>query len=265
MKYSVLSVNPKQTATIRLDNTLSNNTPSFIHVIIQPCPAGFEIHSDKRKCDCSSYLLEVIPDLTCTITGKTLHAPGSVWIGNYTGSGLVAHQHCPLVYCNPDAHSFSLDNQDEQCTSNRSGVLCGGCQPGLSMTLGTAKCTNHCSNYYLFLIIPFALAGVVLVVLLLKCNLTIKVGTINALTFYANIVHANRTILFPQKDILIITRILTVPVAWLNLDFGIETCFYKGMTVYGYTWVQFVFPVYIWMLVLIIIFTSRYSVTVSIG
>ena len=52
-------------------------------------------------------------------------------------------------------------------------------------------------------------------------------------------------------------------IAWLNLDIGIESCFYKGMTAYGHTWLQFVFPVYIWVLVFVMIYTSRYSVTIS--
>ena len=52
-------------------------------------------------------------------------------------------------------------------------------------------------------------------------------------------------------------------IAWLNLDLGIETCLYRGMTAYANTWLQFVFPVYIWLLVLIMIYSSRYSVTAS--
>ena len=35
------------------------------------------------------------------------------------------------------------------------------------------------------------------------------------------------------------------------------------MTAYGSSWMQFVFPVYIWILTLIIIYTSRYSITIS--
>ena len=85
----------------------------------------------------------------------------------------------------------------------------------------------------------------------------------NRLVTYANIVHINATIFFPQYKQLILTNILEVFIAWLNLDFGIETCFYRGMTAYGHTWLQFVFPVYIWLLVVLLIYTSRYSVTAS--
>ena len=47
--------------------------------------------------------------------------------------------------------------------------------------------------------------------------------------------------------------------AWLYLDFGIETCFYGGMDAYSKTWLQFVFPVYVWMVVGLIILISHFS------
>ena len=47
--------------------------------------------------------------------------------------------------------------------------------------------------------------------------------------------------------------------AWLNLDFGIETCFFNGLDAYNKTWLQFVFPVYIWLLVGLMILISNFS------
>ena len=48
-------------------------------------------------------------------------------------------------------------------------------------------------------------------------------------------------------------------IAWLNLDLGIKTCFYNGMDAYVETWLQFAFPLYIWVLVGLIILGSHYS------
>ena len=55
------------------------------------------------------------------------------------------------------------------------------------------------------------------------------------------------------------TDAFSVFIAWLNLDFGIETCFYDGMDAYIKTWLQFVFPVYIWVLVGLVILISHFS------
>ena len=59
------------------------------------------------------------------------------------------------------------------------------------------------------------------------------------------------------------TNILTIFIAWLNLDLGIETCFYDGMDTYGQVWLQFVFPVYVWMLVGLIILASSMSMRIA--
>ena len=76
-------------------------------------------------------------------------------------------------------------------------------------------------------------------------SLTGVIGTINGLIFYANVIAVNQSIFFPSED----TNLLTIFGAWLNLDLGIETCFYDGMDAYARVWLQFVFPVYVWTLV----------------
>ncbi len=47
--------------------------------------------------------------------------------------------------------------------------------------------------------------------------------------------------------------------SWINLDLGIQVCFYHGMDVYQKTWLQFIFPFYIWLLVIVIIIICHYS------
>ena len=258
--YSVMTTEKHVTVKLTHD-TMSSTQSTSLQLTILPCPQGFQLDSS-LKCDCTDYLLSIVPGITCNTTTNLITVPTGVWIGNYTDGKLAAHVNCPLDYCNAGS-SINLVQPNLQCTNNRSGVLCGACNTELSLTFGTARCVDSCSNYYLFLIFPLALAGVLLVFLLLKCNLTVSVGTTNALVFYANIIHFNRTIFFPTNNANKFTRVLAVFIAWLNLDLGIETCLHKGMTAYGNTWMQFVFPMYIWVLTLIITYTSRYSVTIS--
>ena len=147
---------------------------------------------------------------------------------------------------------------------NRSGLLCGRCSENLSLALGSSRCLQ-CSNSYLSLSPAFAFAGIALVLFLLVLRLTVAAGTINGLVFYANIVGVNSAIFFqPQIKIAnvstgLIANVLSVFIAWLNLDLGIETCLYNGMDAYVKTWMQFVFPLYVWALVGMIIVGSYYS------
>ena len=87
--------------------------------------------------------------------------------------------------------------------------------------------------------------------------MTFADGTLNGLILYTNIINSIKDIVFPQDrkppDPLIVF------IAWLNLDLGIPTCFYIGLNYYSYTWLQFVFPLYLWFLVGLIILACKYS------
>ena len=102
-----------------------------------------------------------------------------------------------------------------------------------------------------------AVAGIFLVVNLIFLNLTVSIGTINGFIFYANIVRANHASFF--KD----SSFLSYFIAWLNLDLGIETCFYQGLDAIAKTWLQFLFPFYVWVMVITIIVASHYSTVAS--
>ena len=97
-------------------------------------------------------------------------------------------------------------------------------------------------------------------VFLMLLNFTVSVGTISGLVFYANIVQANHAIFFPHDTN---NQFLSIFIAWLNLDLGIETCFYSGLDAYAKTWLQFLFPLYIWIIVVLIIVSSHYSTTAA--
>lgn len=98
---------------------------------------------------------------------------------------------------------------------------------------------KKCSNKTLSLLIPLSLAGVILVAFMLLLNLTVDVGSMNGLILYANIVSINQGLLFPQTNIYYSSIIL----AWLNLDLGIETCFYNGMDAYSTTSLEFAYTI----------------------
>ena len=57
----------------------------------------------------------------------------------------------------------------------------------------------------------------------------------------------------------------TIFIAWLNLDLGIQTCFYRynRMDAYAKTWSDLVFPVYIWVIVGFLVYISSRSVIVT--
>ena len=231
--------------------------PLIVIVKLRECPAGFAISESKNACVCVERLLKYTS--SCNITDATIERSGNFWVGySNSSTGLILHPHCPFDYCTTETIRFTLEDSDKQCRYNRTGLLCGACKPGLSIALATSECME-CSNSHLSLLLAFALAGVVLVIFLFVCKLTVSVGTLNGLILYTNIVAVNHSTFFPNGD----TNILTVFIAWMNLDIGIKTCLYDGMDAYARTWLQFVFPVYIWILVCLIIIASYYSTKIA--
>ena len=227
--------------------------PVYINISFRLCPPGFSLSKDSPfRCDCNQ-LMKQLPGVKCHIQDQTISRSGLVWIST-DGNETVAASNCPYNYCNREEINVTLEDPDSQCNFNHSGTLCGGCQPGLSLALGTNQCL-HCPNTHLALLLPFALTGAVLVCFIKVIDLTISQGTLNGLVFYANVVKANEYLLYNEKQ----TNPLAVFIAWLNLDLGIETCFFNGLTTYGKTWLQFVFPLYIWSIAGLIIILAKYS------
>ena len=72
--------------------------------------------------------------------------------------GVIIHDQCPYSYCRKDADSLSirLELYEEQCANNRSGMLCGKCQPSLSQILGSSH-RRRCSNLMLLAIVPITI------------------------------------------------------------------------------------------------------------
>lgn len=235
---------------------------TFLPVTVQilPCPFGFTLNNETNVCVCNPFLAS-LPPIRCNITDERIYSPLQSWVGNISDGRLAFYEFCPYELCAETA-SVHLSHQDDQCRNNRIGVMCGGCQANLSEVFGKPLCMK-CSDWSLFMIIPFAIMGIALVALLLIINLTVSNGVIDGFIFYANIVKLNSSYFLPITISDGFTSTLFALVAWLNLDLGIVTCFYNGMSIYGKVWLQFVFPAYVLCLVGVIVVVGRYSATVS--
>ena len=261
LQYTVLATDPEtagnRSIILYADEPCSRSGfPLTIKVKFLSCPDGFSLSSQGR-CTCEERLQRYTTE--CDINGQSIQRHSEFWVGfDNQSRGLILHPHCPFDYCRSETINITLNNSDVQCDHNRSGILCGACQQHLSLALGSSRCLP-CSNTFLVLIVPFATAGFALVIFLFICKVTVAAGTISGLILYANIIAVNKTVFFPSGE----TNILTVFIAWLNLDLGIEACFFDGMDAYIRTWLQFVFPIYIWLLVGLIAVLSNISITIA--
>ena len=239
--------------------------PTSLNITIDTCPLGFEI-DQLQQCSCSAFTTSAI-DATCNATSYTVARPDNSWIGvkHQENGTVVAYViTCPIDYCSATTE-VNLSSPDQICDNGRTGILCGQCSDGFSVTFGSAKC-SMCTNFWLFSIPFFALAGIALVLVLFLANLTVTAGTIHGLIFYANIVGVNTPIFFRNTN----RSFLFVFISLLNLELGFPLCFFDGMDDIAKVGLQFIFPSYLLLLSGAIIFLSRYfpriqKVTASSG
>jgi len=229
----------------------------FFYVAFLPgCPIGFTKYTSKCQCD---HNLGYIGVFSCDINNRTILRPANSWITattkNYSHNYTVS-QKCPFDYCLPHSSHLDLSNPNSQCQFNRSGLLCGQCQQGLSAVFASSQC-HHCSNIFLLLVLVFAVLGVLMVLTMFAINFTITDGTINGFIFYVNIASINDSIFFPLH------QFSYVFISIANLDLGIQTCFYNGMDGYAKMWLQLLFPLYLILIAVSLIITSRHSTTVQ--
>lgn len=237
------------------------------------CPLGFEQNKAiKNKCICICHhklkqTLKSIMDTNCNSTTLLLTRDRDFWISYTSNSTLITYEYCPPDYCFPPFPAIfidlsTLDGVDAQCKLNRTGILCGRCELGLTLSLGSSRCIE-CPHYWsaLFFVtlLSAILAGIVVIISMLALRLTVATGTLNAMIFYANIMHlgSNQGLFLPLEH----PNFVSIFVAWLNLDIGFDVCFFKGLDMYFKQWLQLIFPTYLILLVIAVIIACNLSST----
>ena len=263
LMFEVFSPHPSEQIILYADGPCKDAPLSqgIIHVNFSSCdcPVGFQQNlalKTRCECECDSNLRPYVSN--CDSKARTIKREGDFWIDYLQKSrNYVIHPHCPFDYCKPSSEKIAINlNVDSganaQCASDRSGTLCGQCSVGTSVSIGNSHCIK-CPTYWPLLtaiiLIASALAGMLFVALILSLNLTVAIGTLNGVIFYANVVTANTNAVFPPNVI----------IAWLNLEPGVNICFFDGMTTYWKVWLQLAFPAYIIVLVVLVILISERS------
>ena len=273
LTFNLFSPNDGEKLIMKVEGSYVNSPQSEIRLTIQftacdSCPIGFERHDDEDtncECICDSRLEPYITK--CNASTELLERSGNFWITNVSNSGnstsgYLIHPYCPLNYCLPPTTKVEINlnvpnGADVQCANGHSGMLCGTCQCNFSLSLGSSRCIP-CSTHWpttISILIAAFLAGIALVTLLLILNLTVAVGTLNGIIFYANIIAASYSNFLPMSK----PNFATIFISWLNLEIGFDACFFGSLDAYWKTLLQLAFPMYVIILVIMVIFISEHS------
>ena len=223
------------------------------------CPFGFNLTG--YFCNCSSVL--ETHNYTCDINSLLFTSPTGYWTG-LNNDTILFDRNCPPHYCNHSFNTFYLDSSitDLSCLNNHTGNLCGRCKENHSAVFGSDTCYIDCTDLYLLTLPVYALAGLLLVTVLFALRLTVATGTVNGVIFYANTLSLVMDKLTESSHGSLQTTQVVI-ISLLNLDLGFPLCLYNGMTTAAKVGFQFVFPIYLWSIVIGMIVMSKYSIKLS--
>ena len=241
--------------------TTDTFTTQEVAFLLSSCPLGIVYDSSTSSCVCDPRVNT--EGVTCDKLTLDISLPDNIWMGTLVGNnGDLATDGDVIIHrcgpgCEDGSKRFNSSNFNTQCSERlgRSGVLCGGCAPNLSATFGSLRC-QRCSNYSLFLIPIFILAGILLFVMIALLGFTIDKGWINIVLFYCNLLSIYGYMISVRYGV----AGLFVPAALLSLQIGTNLCFYDGMTALGRTGLQLIFPAYLYALMgVFTLLCRRYS------
>ena len=226
-------------------------TQAQFQVNLLNCTAGF--YYDGYQCQCDSRLSKF--RIKCNSSSMTLTVPNSAWVGPGPNGQLMVYD-CISDYCGLGEHKVKPPDFDVQChpSFSRTGILCGGCEEGYGTVLGSHRCLK-CNNSGIALILFFAIAGILIVFAISFLRITVTDGYLNTILFYCNIVSVYIPLLNSNERI----SAMFFMISWFNLDFGIEHCLYEGMTSLAHVSLQFVFPAYLYFIMLVIMIVAKRS------
>ena len=167
-------------------------------------------------------------------------------------------------------HYTTADNLSDNIFNDNSAeyevFIVSGCRSDHGLSLGSSRCLQCPEKWHQILIgtvVAAFIAGIALIIFMLALNMTVAVGTLNGILFYANIVAANADTYFLPFTT---TDFVTVLISWLNLDIGFDICFVKAEGLYDVGFdqlykalLQLAFPAYVIVLVIIVIVASECS------
>ena len=166
------------------------NVAVNLTVELGPCHLGFWYSQISGSCECYNTSDTVL----CSGSSSTIKR--GYWFGNVTGKPTVTF--CPINYCNftcceTSNGYYSLSSiRKNQCRSHRSGVACGSCEEGYTLSFDSAECVDekNCTTGMTILVLSLIVLYWILLfaAVFLMMHFKIDIGNFYAVTYYYSVV-----------------------------------------------------------------------------
>ena len=232
---------------------------------LSPCHHGFQHNNESKRCECYDR------DSIVSCAGATSTIRRGHWLG--TVEGKLTTSICPINYCNFTCcettngyHSLS-PGRENQCTSHRSGIACGSCEEGYTLSYA-AECVSvdRCKAGWTVLVVILTMIYWIVIVIGVFAMMYYKlpIGYLYAITYYYSMVD----VLLGQYSYIYSSLHTTINI--LSSIFKLapevlgELCLARGLSGIDTQFIQYVHPLAISIILIIISLVARCSQRLSL-
>ena len=203
---------PNEVCHLTLQTDTDYQVTTTIQVTLLNCPPGFTYNDKIAQCECLVNPTNQNPAIGgCELTSFQAYFNQFYWIGYISNNATdLLTSSCPYRYCYEDhipqdqllprhANKTTLD-QFVCGNRSRTGLLCGECVNGYSVTLNSPTFTCHpCRNPYLgilYLILSYIVPVTALFYFIMAYNVRMTTGPIGAFLFFSQIISSHYSFAF---------------------------------------------------------------------
>ena len=230
-------------------------------VELSPCHPGFWHYPNSLKCECYN-----VNDIVFCSDSSSMIKRG-YWFGNVTGKPTVAF--CPINYCNftccetSNGYYQLSPVRDNQCRSHRSGIVCGSCEEGYTLSFDSIECLdlNECTTGQTILVLALILLYwiVIIVAVFSLMHFKVGIGYFYAITYYYSMVDLLLNQNWYLSSVLNTTVNVISSTAKIIPQYLGRFCFIKNMSGIDQQFIHYIHPVAISLFLVIITILARRS------
>ena len=248
-------------------NRISESKIVSIDLIIEfsQCDPGFLYSKESQRCECYSNNKIV----SCSGSSSTIKR--SYWFGSVNGKSTVTT--CPNNYCNFTCCEITngiyhlSPVRTNQCRSHRTGVACGNCKKGYTLSFDSTECieVTQCTAGQTILVTMLTLLYwiSIMIAVFTMTYFKVSIGSLYAIVYYYSVVD-----ILLNQDYFILSGLHTAvnimsSVAKLTPEFLGQLCLAKNISGIDQQFIHYVHPVAVMIFLYMISIIARRSQRVS--
>ena len=259
-----LSKSMNFTITISLNTALYSDWKQISANLItelSSCHPGFWQYPSSTGCECYN-----VSDIVfCSGSSSTIKR--GYWIGSVTGKPTVTF--CPINYCNftccetSNGYYHLSPIRDNQCTSHRSGIACGSCEEGYTLSFDSVQCVNvnECTTGKKVVIAALILLYWIAIITAVFSMMYFKVGIgyLYVITYYYSVVDLLLSQNWYLSSALSTTVNIMSSIAKIIPQFLGKFCFIANMSGIDQQFIHYIHPVAITLFLIMVTVLARRS------